>query len=242
MRISELKIKEFILAVTFLALICACSAKPSQETATTTPGTSAPATAAEPGASSAPAGAASTSTSAASHAAANEMEMLTVPEGKTIIVRLNSSLGSKLSQPGDTFSATVAQPVTVDGKVAIPQGAAASGTVTDAKPLGRFKGGAVLSVRLNSVTLGGKPYDLRTSSVTRVAKGKGKRSAVAIGGGAGLGALIGGLAGGGKGAAIGAGVGAGAGTAGAAYTGNNDIVLPAESTLSFRLAESFHIM
>ncbi|HVZ59949.1 MAG TPA: hypothetical protein VG892_04100, partial [Terriglobales bacterium] len=94
MRISELKIKEFILAVTFLALISACSAKPSQETATTTPGTSAPAAAAEPGATSA--GAASTSTSAASHAAANEMEMITVPEGKTIIVRLNSPLGSKL--------------------------------------------------------------------------------------------------------------------------------------------------
>jgi hypothetical protein len=49
--------------------------------------------------------------------------------------------------------------------------------------------------------------------------------------------VIGGLAGGGKGALIGAAAGAGAGTAGAAYTGNKEIVLPAESTLSFKLAE-----
>jgi hypothetical protein len=58
-----------------------------------------------------------------------------------------------------------------------------------------------------------------------------------VGGGAGVGALIGGLAGGGKGAAIGAIAGAGAGTAGAAFTGNRDIVLPAESMLSFKLTE-----
>jgi hypothetical protein len=60
---------------------------------------------------------------------------------------------------------------------------------------------------------------------------------VAVGGGAGLGAIIGGLAGGGKGAAIGVLAGAGAGTAGAAFTGNKDIVLPAESALSFKLLQ-----
>jgi hypothetical protein len=70
-----------------------------------------------------------------------------------------------------------------------------------------------------------------------VIKGKGKRSTGFIGGGAAAGALIGALAGGGKGAAIGAAAGAGAGTAGAAFTGNKDIVLPAESALSFRLKE-----
>ena len=66
-------------------------------------------------------------------------------------------------------------------------------------------------------------------------KGKGKRSAALIGGGAGAGAIIGALAGGGKGAAIGAAVGAGAGTAGAGLTGNQDINIPAESLLSFKL-------
>jgi hypothetical protein len=85
------------------------------------------------------------------------------------------------------------------------------------------------------VTIGGKQYPIQTSSVERAAKGKGKRSAAMIGGGAGAGALIGALAGGGKGAAIGALVGGGAGTAGAAYTGKADITLPAESALSFKL-------
>ena len=103
--------------------------------------------------------------------------------------------------------------------------------------MGRFKGGAVLRIALESVTINGDAYDVKTSSVSRYLKGKGKRTAAMIGGGAGGGALIGGLAGGGKGALIGAAVGAGAGTAGAAYTGNKEIILPAESTLSFKLTE-----
>jgi hypothetical protein len=90
---------------------------------------------------------------------------------------------------------------------------------------------------LETVTLDKDSYDVRTSSVSRSLKGKGKRTAVLIGGGAGGGALIGGLAGGGKGALIGAALGAGAGTAGSAYTGEKEIVLPAESALSFTLTE-----
>jgi hypothetical protein len=74
-------------------------------------------------------------------------------------------------------------------------------------------------------------------AVSRSLNGKGKRTATLIGGGAGGGALIGGLAGGGKGALIGAALGAGAGTAGSAYTGEKEIVLPAESALSFKLTE-----
>jgi hypothetical protein len=102
---------------------------------------------------------------------------------------------------------------------------------------GRFKGAAVLRLVLETVTLDKDSYDVRTSSVSRSLKGKGKRTATLIGGGAGGGALIGGLAGGGKGALIGAALGAGAGTAGSAYTGEKEIVLPAESALSFTLTE-----
>ena len=107
--------------------------------------------------------------------------------------------------------------------------------VSDAKALGRFKGGAVLALKLTSIEVGGKARTIETSSVVQSAKGKGKRTAVLAGGGAAVGALIGGLTGGGKGAAIGALAGGGAGTAGAAYTGNKDIVLPAESAASFKL-------
>jgi hypothetical protein len=168
-------------------------------------------------------------------------EVTVIPSGTVIVVRLGESLSSKSSQAGQSFSATVAQPVSVDGKTVIEEGAAARGTVVDAKGLGHFKGGARLQVRLDSVTIHGKEQQIETTSVARSLKGKGKRSVGFIGGGAGAGALIGALAGGGKGAAIGAAAGAGAGTAGAAFTGNKDIVLPAETALTFRLTQAVDV-
>jgi len=166
---------------------------------------------------------------------------LVVPAGTVLTVRLGQGVGSKISSPGQTFSATVASPIEIDGRTAIPAGASASGTVVDARPLGRFKGGAVLQLRLSSVTVSGTEQPVSTSSVVRTEKGKGKRTAVLAGGGAAVGALIGGLAGGGKGAAIGALAGGGAGTGGAAFTGNKDIVLPAESALSFKLEQPLEV-
>jgi hypothetical protein len=166
---------------------------------------------------------------------------LVVPAGTVLTVRLGQAVGSKISSAGQTFTATLASPVVVDGKTAIPAGATASGTVVDAKPLGRFKGGAVLQLRLTSLTVNGSDRSISTSSVTRTETGKGKRTAILAGGGAAVGALIGGLAGGGKGAGIGALAGGGAGAGGAAFTGNKDVVLPAESALSFKLAQPLEV-
>ena len=168
-------------------------------------------------------------------------QAVVVPAGTTITVRLGETVGSKISSPGQSFSATVATPVTVEGTTVIPDGAQATGTVVDAKPLGRFKGGAVLQIKLTSVTVNGSPRDVQTSAMTRSIQGKGKRTAVLTGGGAAAGALIGGLIGGGKGAAIGAVSGAGAGGAGSAFTGNKDIVLPAESAISFKLEQPLEV-
>jgi hypothetical protein len=152
-----------------------------------------------------------------------------------LTVRLQDEVGSKSSQQGDRFQATLAEPVVVGGKAVVPAGAVASGTITEAHPAGRFKGGAILNLVLDSLAVRGSSYPIQTMAMSQSSKGKGKRTATMIGGGAGAGALIGGLAGGGKGAAIGALVGAGAGTAGAAFTGNRDIKLPAESAVSFQM-------
>ena len=162
---------------------------------------------------------------------------VTVPEGTILTVRLNQAVGSKISNTGDSFEGSLADPVSVDKNVVIPEGSDVIGTVVDAKPLGRFKGGARLEITLNSITVKGSRYDVETTSSNRALKGKGKRTAIMVGGGAGVGAVLGALVGGGKGAAIGAGVGAGAGTAGSAFTGNKNVVLPAETLVEFRLVK-----
>lgn len=169
------------------------------------------------------------------------VETVTIPAGTTLTVRLGQAVGSKISQPGQSFSATLANSVEIEGKTVIPAGANASGTVVDAKPLGRFKGGALLQLQLTSINVNGSDRAIQTSAVTQTQKGKGKRTAVLAGGGAGLGAIVGALAGGGKGAAIGALAGGGAATAGAAFTGNKEIVLPAESALSFQLSQPLEV-
>ncbi len=168
-------------------------------------------------------------------------QVVDLPEGTLIRVRLDQDLGSKISRPGDNFGATVAEDVQVNGQTVIQRGARAEGTVIDAKALGKFKGGAYLAIRLERVHTNWGSYPVATSSIDRAEKGKGKRSAAFIGGGAGVGALIGGLAGGGKGVAIGALAGGGAGAAGGAFTGNKQIFLPAETLLTFHLEHPVHI-
>jgi len=166
---------------------------------------------------------------------------IVVPADTALEVVLDESLSSKTATPGQSFQSTVETPVEINGKVVIPKGTRATGTVKDAKAAGRFKGASLLELALKNVEIDGKTYDISTSAPSFSHKGKGKRTAVAVGGGAALGALIGGLAGGGKGAAIGAGVGAGAGTGGAAFTGKADVVLPAETALTFKLTAPLEI-
>jgi hypothetical protein len=164
-----------------------------------------------------------------------------VEAGTPIRVTVDQSVSSKTSNPGDHFEASLAAPVIVDGKVVIPSGTRARGTVIVAKSAGKFKGNAELGVTLDSITVNGQSYAVKTTSVTEAGKGRGKRTAVGAGGGAALGALIGALAGHGKGAAIGAVAGAGAGTAGAAYTGERDITIAPETKLNFKLKEPLEI-
>jgi hypothetical protein len=164
-----------------------------------------------------------------------------VDAGTAIAVTIDQTISSKTSNSGDHFDASLAAPVMVGDEQVIPSGARVSGTVTVSKSAGKFKGNAELGVTLDSITVNGQAYSVRTSAITESGKGRGKRTAIGAGGGAAVGAIIGALAGGGKGAAIGAGAGAGAGTAGTAFTGNRDITISAETRLNFKLREPLEI-
>ena len=162
---------------------------------------------------------------------------IVVPAGTVLTVRTGQALSSKDSQSGQTFLAKLAQPISVQGRPALSAGSTLSGTVVTAKTKGKIKGEGQLDLALTSISVGGHTYQIQTSVLSSTTKGKGKRTAATTGGGAAGGALIGGIAGGGKGAAIGAGVGAVGGFVGGALTGNKQIEIPAESALSFTLAQ-----
>lgn len=159
---------------------------------------------------------------------------LTVPVGTPLVVRLNGGLAASRNDVGDRWSGSLERPVVYHGTTIFERGTAVSGEVVASKGKGRFKGAGDLGIEVTAI---GRDR-VESSEYEKVAKGRGKRTAGFIGGGAGLGALIGGIAGHGKGALIGGLAGAGAGTAAGAYTGGRDVVIPSESVITFRLRES----
>jgi len=125
-----------------------------------------------------------------------------VPTGTIISVTIDQSVSSKDAKAGQTVTGTVARDVLSDGKVVIPKGSSAKLSVSSVQASGRLSTPAKLWLRLRSVTVHGKTYDVGTNSAGKTMGGKGKRDTAFIGGGAGAGALIGAVAGGGKGAAM----------------------------------------
>jgi hypothetical protein len=161
---------------------------------------------------------------------------VTVPAGAMLRVRINRGLDSNHIQPGTDFDGIVLTDVVAGGAVAIPRGAAVTGTVIDARKAGTFKGRGELSLQINSLSLGGNVYPLTTEVWEQSGQDK---TAGTVGNTVGLGAfgaLLGAVAGGGTGAAIGAGVGAGAGLAGSAASPRGQIIIPPESVLTFSVA------
>ncbi len=165
-----------------------------------------------------------------------EPATITVPAGERLQVRMTDAIDSRKNSVGQTFQGTLDAPLVHGSRVVVPAGAPVTVLLTNASSAGRIKGSSQLEVRVTSLTAGGRNYDVNSDVYDQTGKAKGKQTAVRSGIGAAAGALIGGLAGGGKGAAIGAGAGGGAGLGYQFFTHGDQVKIPSESVISFRLA------
>jgi hypothetical protein len=166
---------------------------------------------------------------------------ITLPAGTGLAIRINQRIDVKHTAPGEHFTGELAESVSKNGNVILPRGTHVRGVVDASHRRGHFKGASILELRLTSLEVNGQSYPLETGDFVASKKGKGKRTAAFIGGTAGVGMLVGGIASGGLGLAVGGLAGGGLGTLLAGTTGNRDIVIPAESLVRFRLADSLTV-
>jgi len=171
----------------------------------------------------------------------NSVQKLVIPAGTRLRVALTGAVSSDKSRPGDYFTASLAEPVVIDGKTALEKGTKVRGMVVDAKGSGRVKGRASIQLTLTEIMPTGRSLKISTKAYSAVAESTKTRDAAVIGGGAGLGAAIGAIAGGGKGALIGAAVGGGAGTGTVLATKGKEIRYSPETRIPFTLARSIEI-
>jgi hypothetical protein len=162
---------------------------------------------------------------------------ITVPAGTRILIRTVDAIDSSKQKTGYRFTATLETNLQAEDTVIAPRGTTVYGRLAQASSAGKMSGSSELTLELTDIVIKGTAYPLLTSTYEIKGKGEGGNTAKKVVGGAGLGALIGGLAGGGKGAGIGALAGAGAGTAVAASKKGEQLKIPSESLLEFRLEQ-----
>ncbi len=160
---------------------------------------------------------------------------VTIPAGTPIPVRITQTLDSATTQQGDTFSGTISSDVVVDGLVAIPAGSSVNGRVDEVHEAAHFKGSSLLTISLVTFSHRGERTTISTDPYSKEGNGRGKNTAAKVGGGAAVGAVLGGIFGGGKGAAIGAAAGGGVGAGAQGLTRGQQVQIPSESLISFRL-------
>ena len=180
-----------------------------------------------------PANAGSSNSSSVSGAGSSE----TLPAGTMLVVRMIDNVDSKVNKVGDTFHASLEQPLVVGNTVVAPKGVDIYGRLIQAQEAGHFEGKSELRLSLTGIKIGNQVVPIVTGGYDVAGKSRGEDSAKKIGGGAGLGALIGAVAGHAKGAVIGAGVGAGAGTMAQVLTHGQEVHVPSETVLNFTLEQ-----
>jgi len=160
---------------------------------------------------------------------------ITIPTDTSVTIRMIDSVNSETSRLGQTYRASLDEPVYVNGQEVIPRGADVLTKLVADQQSGKIEGRTVLTLALSTITINGRPVDVTSTDVKTESSSRGARSAKVIGGAAALGAIIGAVAGGGKGAAIGAGSGAAVGTGAEVLTSGQKVKIPSETRLTFRL-------
>jgi hypothetical protein len=160
---------------------------------------------------------------------------ITVPVDTRITVRMIESVNSQTVRLGQTFRASIDEPVFVNGQEVIPRGADVLTKLVEDQQSGKIQGRTALSLALVTITVNGREVPVTSSDVRTESSSRGTRSAEVVGGGAALGAIVGAIAGGGKGAAIGAASGGALGAGAEVLTKGQVVKIPSETRLSFRL-------
>jgi hypothetical protein len=168
-------------------------------------------------------------------AAAQSRKKVSVPAGTRILIRTIDAIDSSKQKTGYRFTASLETNLQVENTIVAPRGTTVYGRLAQASSAGRMSGSSQLTLELTDIVINGTPYPVLTSTYEIKGKGEGKKTTRKILGGAGLGALIGGIAGGGTGAAIGVVAGAAGGTAIAASKKGEQLQIPSESLLEFRI-------
>jgi hypothetical protein len=162
---------------------------------------------------------------------------ITVPAGTRILIRMIDSIDSSKQKTGFRFSGTLETNLQAVNVVVAPRGTKVFGKLISASSAGKMSGSSELTLELTDIMMYNSAYPLLTSTYEIKGAGEGGNTAKKVIGGAGLGALIGGIAGGGKGAGIGALVGVAGGTAIAASKKGEQLLIPSESLIEFRLQQ-----
>jgi len=158
--------------------------------------------------------------------------------GTSLTVRIGETVSAARNQIGDTFVATLEQPLVIDGFIICERGSRVVGKVTQATPSGKGGGQSHLSLELTQLSTSDRQrVQIHTDPYTKSGSGSTGGDLAKVGAGAAIGAAIGAVAGGGKGAAIGAGAGAAAGTGGVLISNGKSVEVPVEARVTFRVKD-----